>query len=172
MDMIIRKTREADLDSIMSIIDITRKNFKDEGIPQWQGEYPARSDIQSDMDLGQSYVCEMDGVVSGVCAIVCGVEPDYHKIYEGEWKNDRDYVCMHRVALHPNAKGRGVAAAFVKKAEEIASSVGVCDLRCDTHEVNKSMRRMLEKNGFELCGVIYLSLDGEPRVAYQRCLDK
>ncbi|MBQ2863605.1 MAG: GNAT family N-acetyltransferase, partial [Clostridia bacterium] len=90
---------------------------------------------------------------------------------EGKWKNDRDYVCMHRVAVHPEAKGCGVAAALVDEAVKIALSVGIYDLKCDTHEVNASMRRMLEKNGFEYCGVIYLSLDGEPRVAYQRILD-
>lgn len=170
--MLIRKTTEKDIDSIMSIIKITRENFRQEGIPQWQGEYPAVSDIRHDMSRGESYVCEIDGAVCGVCAIVSGGEPDYFKIYEGQWKNDRKYICMHRVALHPDVRGKGVAAAFVSEAERVALSQGAADLRCDTHEVNRNMRRMLEKNGFEYCGVIYLGLDGEPRVAYQKCLDK
>jgi hypothetical protein len=40
-------------------------------------------------------------------------------------------------------------------------------LRIATHEGNVVMRRMLEKHGFELCGVIYLE-NGDPRVAYER----
>ena len=170
--MLIRKTRADDIDRIMEIIEITRENFRLEGIPQWQSEYPAREDIQKDMDRGESYVCELDSEVCGVCAVVRGVEPDYINIYEGEWKNEREYIAVHRVALHPSAKGRGVAAAFIAQAEKVAAEFGILDLKCDTHSVNRNMRRMLEKNGFEYCGIIYLSLDGEPRVAYQKCLDK
>lgn len=170
--MIVRKTEKKDLDRIMEIISLTRLYFKNEGIPQWQGPYPERERIEEDMRRGESYVCERDGVVVGVSAIIPGIEPDYMSIYEGEWRNSREYVCMHRVAVHPDAKGSGVAAMLVDKACEIARDNGVLDLKCDTHEINRPMRRMLEKNGFKYCGIIYLSADGEPRVAYQKCLDE
>ena len=123
------------------------------------------------MNKGNSYVCVLDGRVLGTCAIIVGIEPDYNKIYEGEWRNARDYICMHRVAVHPDAKGTGVAARLVCAACDIARANGILDLKCDTHSINSNMRRMLEKNGFEYCGIIYLSSDGEPRVAYQLCLD-
>lgn len=171
-NMLVRKTKIGDIDSIMEIISLTREYFRVEGIPQWQGEYPAREQFVSDMERGESYVCVRDGRVVGVSAIIAGVEPDYLNIYDGEWKNARSYVCMHRVAVHPDAKGSGVAAQLVEKAREIALEHGVLDLKCDTHEINRNMRRMLEKNGFEYCGIIYLSADGEPRVAYQRLLDR
>ena len=170
--MIVRRSQINDVDSIMEIIEYARQYFKAEGIPQWQGPYPDRETILDDIEKGQSYVCVSDGRVLGVSAIILGVEVDYINIYEGEWKNDRDYVCMHRVAVHPEAKGCGVGAALVREASSIAISHGVFDLKCDTHEINSNMRRMLEKNGFEYCGVIYLSSDGEPRVAYQRILDE
>ncbi len=170
--MIIRKTTIEDLEEVMSIIAVTRQYFKESGIAQWQGEYPGREQILLDIRRGESYVCERDGRVVGFCAVVGGVERDYLKIYSGEWKNDREYLALHRVALSPEAKGCGVGAAFVCKAAEIACQRGIHDIRCDTHELNRNMRRMLEKNGFEYCGVIYLSLDGEPRVAYQKILDQ
>ena len=170
--MIVRKTEICDVDAVMEIIELAREYFKNEGIPQWQGPYPLKEDILEDIRRGNSYVCEKDGRVLGVCAIICDAEPDYKKIYEGEWKNARDYVCIHRVAVHPDAKGTGVAARLLKTAADIARANGRADLKCDTHSINLSMRRMLEKNGFEYCGIIYLSLDGEPRVAYQLCLDE
>ena len=169
--MIVRKTRAEDVDAVVSLIEITRENFRIDGIPQWQGEYPNREVILSDMQRGESYVCEMDGTVCGFCAIVTGIELDYVCIYEGKWRNDREYVALHRVAVHPDAKGKGVGAAFVSRAVEIAREHGLHDVKCDTHEVNSNMRRMLEKNGFEYCGVIFLSSDGSPRVAYQKCID-
>ena len=170
--MNIRKTKVSDLDAVMEIIEYAREYFRREGIPQWQGPYPEREHILEDIEKDNSYVCETAGVVRGICAIIVGVEPDYLKIYEGEWKNDRDYVCIHRVAVHPDAKGKGVARAFVDEASRIALEHGLYDVKCDTHEINLNMRRMLEKNGFEYCGVIYLSSDGEPRVAYQKRLDR
>ena len=170
--MIVRKMILEDMARVGEITDSTRIYFKNAGIPQWQGPYPEREHIEDDIKKDQSYVCEIDGAVVGVCAIVGGVEVDYINIYEGEWKNDREYVCIHRVAVHPDAKGKGVAAAFVSEASRIALEHGLYDVKCDTHEINLSMRRMLEKNGFEYCGVIYLSSDGEPRVAYQKRLDR
>ena len=170
--MLVRKTRIGDVDRIMEIISLTREYFRVEGIPQWQGEYPERERILDDVSRGESYVCERDGTVVGVSAIITGIELDYLRIYDGQWRNSRDYVCMHRVAVHPIAKGTGVAALLVDKACEIARQHGIQDIKCDTHEVNRNMRRMLEKNGFEYCGIIYLSADGEPRVAYQKCLDQ
>ena len=42
----------------------------------------------------------------------------------------------------------------------------VSELRADTHEDNKIMQAVLERNGFEKCGIIYIE-DGSPRIAYQ-----
>jgi RimJ/RimL family protein N-acetyltransferase len=43
-------------------------------------------------------------------------------------------------------------------------------LRIDTHRGNVVMRRMLEKNGFRFCGVIYLE-NGDERVAYEKIVN-
>lgn len=168
--MIIRKTVQEDIDSILSIIDETRKYFKNEGIDQWQGEYPSKDVVERDMAAGESYVCELDGKVCAFCAIVSGVDPSYVKIYDGEWKNSREYLALHRVAVSSECKGKGVAAAFVDRAVCVAREKGILDIKCDTHKDNRNMRRMLEKNGFEYCGTIYLADDGAARVAYQKII--
>ncbi len=41
-------------------------------------------------------------------------------------------------------------------------------LRIDTHEDNVVMQKMLEKNGFEKCGIIYVYEDHYPRLAYEK----
>ncbi len=166
--MLVRKTTTEDLGRVLKIIEYARAYFKEAGIPQWQGEYPSREIIERDIAAGESYVCEIDSRVCAFCAIVGGAEPDYARIYEGEWKNSNEYISLHRVAVSPECKGRGVGAAFVSKAVEIAHMCGIHDIKCDTHRDNGSMRRMLEKNGFEYCGIIHLTLDGAERVAYQK----
>ena len=52
---------------------------------------------------------------------------------------------------------------------ELAREQGKLSLRIDTHEGNLAMRKMLAKNGFVYCGVIYLA-GGDKRVAYERIL--
>ena len=55
---------------------------------------------------------------------------------------------------------------FVATAEQMGNN-----LRADTHEKNRSMRKMLENNGFTKCGTIYVE-DGTPRVAYQKVKER
>ena len=169
--MTVREARATDLTYIMSLIDEAREYFRCAMIPQWQGEYPSRELIADDIARGEFYVCEESGSIMGACAIVSGVERDYINIYEGSWKNDRDYISVHRIAVGARYKGKGVAASLIDRAVARARECGVRDIRCDTHRDNLSMRRMLEKNGFENRGIIYLSEDGAERVAYQMTLD-
>ncbi|WZL78256.1 hypothetical protein QBE55_12145 [Eubacteriales bacterium mix99] len=41
-----------------------------------------------------------------------------------------------------------------------------CNIRMDTHSDNLTMQHVVEKDGFERCGIIY-EKDGSPRIAYQ-----
>ena len=41
------------------------------------------------------------------------------------------------------------------------------NIRVDTHADNKTMQRLIEKNGFIKCGIIYVK-NGTARIAYQR----
>ena len=54
-------------------------------------------------------------------------------------------------------------------AENMARDMGREALRIDTHRGNVVMRKMLEKNDFCYCGIIYLE-NGDERVAYERIL--
>ncbi len=168
--MIVRKADENDIEDIMNIVAAARAYFRENGIDQWQGEYPSRELFSSDIARGELYVCSED-VTVGVCAIVEGDEPSYHNVVEGSWLNERDYIAVHRIAVSPECKGKGVAGAFIKKAIEIALSRGLSDIRCDTHADNRNMRRMLEKNGFAFCCVVTLCDDGAERVGYQMRFD-
>lgn len=42
----------------------------------------------------------------------------------------------------------------------------ISNIRIDTHRDNAIMRHLLEKHGFQECGIIYVE-DGSPRIAYQ-----
>ena len=41
-------------------------------------------------------------------------------------------------------------------------------LRMDTHGDNSVMQRLLESMGFRRCGIIYVTEDDYPRIAYEK----
>lgn len=172
--MKIRLSTMRDLDALMGIFDEARGTIASLGIDQWQDGYPSHDVISEDIELGRSYAVELDGEVCGTFVIVDDGEPTYDKIYDGDWKTGNDggdYVAIHRVAVSVKKRGSGISTAIINFASDYAAQMARSSLRIDTHEGNVVMRRMLEKHGFEYCGVIYLG-NGEARVAYEKILNQ
>ena len=168
--MTIRKTTVSDVGEVMPIFEEARITIATLGIDQWQNGYPSEEVILSDIELGQSYVCEVDGKICGTFAMLEHGEPTYDKIYDGRWltgNNSRDYIAIHRVAISVASRGSGLSGAIIGFAMDFAKKKGRKSLRIDTHSGNAVMRRMLEKNGFKYCGIIYLE-SGDERVAYEK----
>lgn len=168
----IRRATMADIDKLMPIFEEARGTIAALGIDQWQNGYPSRDVILSDVAKGQSYLAEIDGRVCGSFALIDDGEPTYDEIYDGHWltgDGSRDYVAIHRVAISVSSRGSGLSGKIIGYAADFAKSSGRASLRIDTHRGNKVMRRMLEKNGFQYCGIIYLD-GGDERVAYEKTL--
>ncbi len=170
----IRKTNQQDIPAVMNIIHDAQTSMKLLGISQWQNGYPNETSFVKDIAEGISYVYEEDGEIVATAAIFCAPEPDYAVIYDGEWKTTGEYGVIHRVAVKKEAKRAGYAAKMIEYAVELTKEVGYGSLRMDTHEGNVPMRTFLKKQGFEECGIIYLSNEGSgdnKRVAYEKVLD-
>ncbi len=168
----IRKTETRDIAQIDAIYDEARRTIASLGIDQWQNGYPSAEVVEEDIALSRSYCVETDGKICGTFALINDGEPTYDKIYEGHWKtgdNYRTYTAIHRVAVSVANRGSGVSGSIIEYASEFARKMEHGSLRIDTHRGNVVMRRMLEKNGFEYCGIIYLE-NGDERVAYEKIL--
>ena len=170
--MEIRKAKDADFGAMTALFDEARGTIATLGINQWQNGEPSAAVVREDISLGQSYVIMEGDALCGTFALMNGSEPLYDVIENGDWKTgteNKNYQAIHRVAVAVSMRGRGISTAIINFAAERARELGRVSLRIDTHEGNIVMRRMLEKHGFELCGVIYLK-NGDPRVAYERIL--
>lgn len=126
---------------------------------QWVDGYPSKEVILHDISQEQCYVYEEGQRVEAVFSLIYGEDPTYRKIYQGEWLNDKPYATIHRIASLGNVKG--VSSICMEFAVEKYGNI-----RVDTHEDNKIMQRVLEKNGFHKCGIIYVA-NGTSRLAYQ-----
>lgn len=173
--MEIRKTQNADLDEVMILFDRARKTMAELGIDQWQNGYPFRSDIERDIENGESYTVRENGEICAVFMLMKRREPTYDTVYGGEWKEKSEkYATVHRITVKPEMRrsaGRysgekSVSGVIMDFAKAFASENGLKSVKADTHEGNIAMRKMLERNGFVHCGTILLA-SGEKRVAYQ-----
>ena len=159
--MLIRKTTAADIEAAAAIYDSARAFMKESGNPnQWNGTYPNSDNILADVKNGGSYVCEDNGEIVAVFYFCIGNDPTYNNIYDGEWKREGEYAVIHRIAVKYH--GRGIADFIYAYCFNTHPN-----LRIDTHRDNAPMQRSLLKNGFEYCGIIYLT-SGDERLAFQR----
>lgn len=162
-DMKIRYTKMDDLEAVMGIYAYAREQMKANGNPdQWRDTNPTEAVIISDIQNKNSYVMEQDGIICGVFTFIIGEDPTYQTI-EGKWKRDGVYGAIHRVAS--GGRTRGIFQRCLQFCESKISN-----LRIDTHRDNQIMRHLIEKYGFERCGIIYIA-DGSPRIAYQKVTD-
>lgn len=165
----LRPMEEADLPQVMRIVAQAQAYLAAQGIDQWQNGYPDEAAFRSDIRRGNGYVLAEGETVQGVCAIVFDGEPTYDRIYEGAWTTPEPYAAIHRVAVDAALRGTGAADALMQSAERVVREKGFQGIRIDTHRQNVVMQRMLARNGFSLCGVIYLQ-DGAERVALEKVL--
>lgn len=157
----IRQAIESDLLEIKSIVAKARGLMKASGnVNQWVDGYPSIDVLLSDIRSGKAYLLLRKDKAVAYFVMIDGPDPTYNSISEGSWLNDDSYGVLHRVASSGEAKG--VFKEILFHASEYYSNI-----RIDTHHDNKIMQRLLEKNGFVYCGIIFLA-DGSPRLAYQR----
>ena len=164
--MMIRRAAIQDLEQIMQIYARAVQYMHASGNPnQWVAGYPSRTLIEEDIARGVSYVVDRDSVIEAVFSYIEGEDPTYRQIGQGMWHTNGSYGTVHRLASA--GRLRGVAGICFSWCAEQAKMHGCSSLRADTHQDNRIMQHLLQKNGFVYCGVIHLA-NGAPRLAFER----
>lgn len=172
--MYVRKTKKEDIETVLRLYSDAREFMAENGNGgQWGTTYPSVSQLEDDMAENASYVCidetgesgelTENGIV-GTFAYFYGNDPDpnYIKVYGGEWPDNRPYGVVHRITT---LKGtHGVAVFCLDWAYEQCRH-----LRIDTHKNNIPMQKLVSKCGFEFCGEVkMLNGDGTMRDAFMK----
>lgn len=168
-EMIIRKTEESDLSTVMEIYANAREYMAKSGNPNQWGptNWPPEKLVREDIRCERSYVCVSDcGEILGVFCFIMGknAEPSYENIEDGEWLDESPYGVMHRIAS--SGKEKGIGAFCIDWAFDRCGH-----MRIDTHPDNKTMQRLLEKLGFSKRGIIHVEEDVYPRFAYEKTIE-
>lgn len=164
-----RAGEERDLEGIMGVIHDAQRTMGEAGLDQWQDGYPSEELIHSDIKKGESRVWEEDGTILGAAMLSFRGEPDYDRVYDGEWKRgDVSYATIHRIAVLSTIRRHGIAGKLLGAMEEEIRENGFSVIRMDTHRDNVPMRTWLGSHGFVPCGTIFLGRTNEKRLAFEK----
>jgi len=167
--MHIRRAILTDVPFIMELISKVVPVMNASGNFQWDSTYPNAQVFEKDIALMQLWAAEIDGKIVGVAAITTDQEPEYANV---GWDITETAIVTHRLAVSPEYRGRGIAAALLVQAENEAISRGINLLRIDTNTLNKATQRLFPKLGYELAGEIDLGFRPNLRFyCYEKKLD-
>ncbi|MDF7626885.1 GNAT family N-acetyltransferase [Lactobacillaceae bacterium L1_55_11] len=153
-----RRAKARDLESIASILKSAKGYLREQGLDQWQGDYPNQDTVQADMDHHQAYVLMVDDAVAGYAAAFEGEDPLYSEMAAGSWLVDgHDYASIHRFALSDAFRGQRLAPRFMTALISYFYAQGARDFRIDTHPGNMPMQKVITNNGFEKRGSINMA---------------
>ncbi len=129
---------------------------------QWAHSYPTTELIKTDIDQKVCKVIYDENGIHGVFALFSGEEPTYKIIEGGKWLNNEPYLTIHRIASDGTV--HGIFDFAINYCKTLSAN-----LRIDTHSDNLIMQKLIEKNGFTKCGIIYVR-NHSPRIAYHYCI--
>ena len=152
--MQIRRATDADLDRIAEIVRLVVPAMQASGNHQWDEHYPNRAAFAADVANGELWVAEVDGQVAAMAAFCREQSPEYATV---GWDLNEPALALHRLAVDPAFRGRGVARALTLHAETVARELGIAVLRVDTNTQNQATQKLLPSIGYIYAGEIGLA---------------
>ena len=118
-----------DLPAIMQCYKATIRKMHELNIFQWDESYPTPDLIENDIKNQEFYVLkEEDNVLGCIC-----LNQDEHPTYTSvNWTFNQPVLVVHRLAIHPDAQGKGVARKFMQFAEDLCVKHNYNGIRLDT----------------------------------------
>ena len=150
MNITFRKALEDEVYSIylhyLRVID----SMQNSGIDQWDELYPNSAVIAADIAAGDLWVGEEDGKLLCTFAMNTDCEEEYDAC---SWKYpDEPFIVVHRLAVNPGFRRKGVARNAMKFAESNAKEKGIRTIRLDTFCENYAAATFYESLGFKILG--------------------
>ena len=148
-DMQIRQALLEDIGAVMDLVWRVVPLMLASGNLQWDEHYPNAGVFERDINLDQLWLAEIDGQIAGVAAITTDQEPAYANV---GWDIHEPSIVVHRLAVDPAFRGKGVAAALMAQAEDVARDRKIAVLRVDTNKQNEATQKLFPKLGYTLAG--------------------
>lgn len=149
----IRAAKPEDLPHILKITQACARDMISKNIFQWNENYPNLAAFQKDLDREELFVYEAQEKILGAVVVSDFMDAVYEPI---KWKSPTGKnIYIHRLCVHPNHQGKGLAQKLMGFAETKAQQEGYASVRLDTFSLNKRNVAFYTKRGYTQLGDVY-----------------
>jgi ribosomal protein S18 acetylase RimI-like enzyme len=151
--MLIKKASKPDLEQLLSIVKSCGQKLIEQGIFQWNEEYPSKEILIEDIELQELWKLEDNNSIIGSIVLTEKEDAEYQHV---KWltKNEHN-LYIHRLAVHPKFQGKGYAQKLMDFAEKYAKENGYYTIRLDTFSQNKRNQQFYEQRNYVKLESIY-----------------
>lgn len=164
----IRKALRNDLPEISSIITRVKELMKEGGNPQWDSDYPSEKEYSKDIECGELWLEDLDGTISGFMTVNNQLSKEYDTI---TWNTKLPANSIHRLAVNPECRNRGVAHRLFDFAEELSRKQEMKSIRIDTFTPNLAAQQLFKNNGYQYVGEILMKGRSIPYLCFEKNLE-
>lgn len=151
----IRRGKPSDNTDTKALTEACAAHMLQQGIEQWNENYPSLSVLTRDLEAGHAYVYILNDRLVGSVMFSQEKDPLYEPI---QWSTpDSDSYYVHRLAVHPQVQGQGIARALMDFVESEIKNRGGTAVRLDTFSLNPRNNRFYKARGYTQLGDIYFA---------------
>lgn len=163
----IRKSNVNDLKSTLDLFIKVTDLMLENGIDQWNYDYPNEESIRNDIASGNHFVLTENGVVVGTILVDENQDKQYESIH---WNTrNRNVLVIHRLGVLPKAQGQGLAKKLCQFAEEYARDNDYKVIRLDAYAGNPISNGLYSKLGYQRAnGYCYFRKKSVPFYCYDK----
>tara|TARA_R110002012_G_scaffold272711_2_gene458410 strand:- start:1360 stop:1860 length:501 start_codon:yes stop_codon:yes gene_type:complete len=149
----IRQAKISEIPDILTITQACAQKMQENGILQWNEHYPSKEAFIQDIKRNELFVIEKNSTVQGTIVISTLMDEEYIPIKWLTPNGNSTYI--HRLSVHPELQGQGLAQKMMDFAEAFSRENGFVSVRLDTFSQNKRNQRFYEQRGYQKLGDIF-----------------
>jgi len=157
--MTITKPTKADISELLIVTKACAKAMISNGIYQWDDDYPSYEAFENDIEIGQLWLIKSQETIIG-SVVISDIMDEEYKVIEWLTPNTKN-VYIHRLAIHPEQQGKGLAQKLMDFAENYAKENGYVSVRLDTFSLNERNNIFYQKRGYRKLGDVYFPNQSE-----------
>lgn len=170
MKIVIKKAVKSDLVQLFSVVKSCGQNLIEQGIFQWNEEYPSKEVLQNDIALQQIWKLELANRIVGLIVLTEIEDAEYKQV---KWlTKNQHHLYIHRLAVHPNFQGKGCAQKLMDFAEKYAKENEYNSIRLDTFSQNKrNLNFYKQRNYIKLESIYFPNQSAFPFYCYEKIMN-
>ena len=167
--MNIRLAKERDLKRVVAITNACAMHMISKKIFQWDENYPNIEIFKDDVKNKSLFVIEDNELIMGCICISLQIDDVYKDV---KWLTpNRNNVYLHRLAIHPNFQGQGLALKLMEYAEDFTIKNGCISIRLDTFSGNPKNNKFYTLQGYtKLEKIFYRNQSDMPFHCFEKIL--